>query len=166
MAGILLSFLSFLSPLFSDSVRIVIAGVILSTVLAFLIYSYRFASSVGITCVPKEESNTAKEQHHGEYRVKDGHTKFNTYVCIPEWQSEPEVEISLSDSFEIAAWNYPDDVEFNESYTKFEGSRRDNFSFDLELDGKEEELYGGDFTIEFVDKMTDNTVQKIVLDPI
>lgn len=167
-ASFLISFSALVIPslAYSSVLRIGIGGGVILVLASILIYARFIASTVAITCVPKEGNHTAKEQHHGEYLIKEGYAKFNVYVHIPRYLSEVKVDIDISDSFTIAAWNYTDDVEFSESYQSFEYSGGDNFNFDLELDGEVDDLAGEDFSLGFIDKKTGVTVESLTLEPI
>lgn len=140
------------------SVLVIVA--IFSTI---LICRYRIRN-IQITCIQDKPKAavSARSQHYKEFLILDGFGELEVFVEVPTWITEFEIEMELTEPFDLNAWKKPDTVVYKNRRLSCHENMGD-FKFNLTAGGDGEKLGEGTHILTFRDKMSGTKIESISL---
>lgn len=148
------------SNILAKSISVVIVTIAFSTVFV----SRFITGNVSLTCVQTEPEprSSARSQHFKEYSVVDGFAELEVFVEVPEWASEFEIRMDVTDPFDLSVWKLPDPIKFTDQRLICRQNIHE-FSFNLTTGGDVDKLGTGAYTLKFIDHNSNTEIDSIIL---
>ena len=127
-------------------------------------YGYWFVNNISLLCIQLEPESDfpARPHHFREFDLEEGYSKFDTFVCVPEWMDEFILEFDADSPLEVGLWQVPDD--YNENGNTIECSENaHDFSFNLTVGGDTDNLGTADRELRINEKTTGEMVANLTL---
>lgn len=128
------------------------------------IYAYWFVNNIALLCIQVEPESDfpARPHHFREFDLEEGYSKFDTFVCVPEWMDKFVLEFDADSPLEVGLWQVPDD--YNENGNTIECSKNaHDFSFNLTVGGDADNLGTADRELRIHEKTTGKMIATLTL---
>ncbi len=127
-------------------------GILISTILVILtiLTANRYVPSISITCLPRKDEMSVKNQHNQEFSFDEFPTEFETYFEIPDWISDFDLTVETVGPIKIGIWEEPDHI-ITKGNRIIGGKNTEDVELVIRVGGEPENIGNGTYKLIIVD---------------